>query len=85
MDHGYFRRTRRTPDTMDNDISEFSTEDYFETQPAPSNLESEVSGVQEFITRHAARGTRVVLVTVSLPSVSWHSVIRPIQGTFLLT
>lgn len=75
MYRGYFRRTRKTPDTMDNNISEFSTEDYFETQPAPSNLESELSGVQDFINRHAARRTRVVLVTVSLPRMSWHSVI----------
>lgn len=45
--------------------TEFSTEDYFQTQPVPSNLDIDVSGVRDFIQRQSARGRRVVLVTVS--------------------
>lgn len=47
------------------DDSEFSAEEYFQTQPEPANLDAEIDGVRNFITRHGAKGNRVVLVTVS--------------------
>jgi hypothetical protein len=47
------------------DESEFSAEHYFQTQLAPTNLDAEIQGLREFLDRHVARGTRVVLVTVS--------------------
>lgn len=47
------------------DESEFSTEHYFQTQPAPANLDAEIQDLRGFLDRHVARGTRVVLVTVS--------------------
>jgi len=45
------------------DESEFSAEHYFQTQPAPANLDADIKDLREFITRHVSRGTRVVLVT----------------------
>ena len=41
------------------------SEHYFQTQPAPANLDADIKDLREFIARHVARGTRVVLVTVS--------------------
>ena len=50
----------------------FSAAFFFESQPPPSDLEAVLADVEHFITRHAALGRRIVLVTVrlgALPSV----------------
>lgn len=44
----------------------FSAEKYFETQPPPPSLESEVLKVRDFVQRQVRERRKVVLVTVSL-------------------
>lgn len=44
----------------------FSTEQYFETQPPPSDLEARVRPAREFVERwRKVQGKKVVVVTVS--------------------
>ncbi|KAF7326035.1 Phosphopantothenate--cysteine ligase CAB2 [Mycena kentingensis (nom. inval.)] len=43
--------------------SAFSADSYFATQPAPLSLTQDILGVKEFISRQAAAGRNVVLVT----------------------
>jgi len=45
--------------------STFSAESYYATQPSPSSLDHDISGVREFVSRQASKGRNVVLVTVS--------------------
>lgn len=45
---------------------EFTTEDYFKTQPRPSHLDDKTKAMDEFVARWSGDGKkRVVLVTVS--------------------
>lgn len=41
----------------------FSAESYFATQPPPTTLEHDISGVRTFLSRQAEKGRKVVLVT----------------------
>lgn len=52
------------PKRASGNMSNFSAESYFETQPAPPNLGECVSDVRKFIDKHSQGGKRVVLVTV---------------------
>jgi hypothetical protein len=46
-------------------VGAFSTEQYFETQPPPSDLESRVEPAREFVERwRKVEGKKVVVVTV---------------------
>ncbi|KAJ3726594.1 phosphopantothenate-cysteine ligase [Lentinula raphanica] len=48
---------------MPQSPSLFSAESYFSTQPPPSGLEHDISGVKEFVRRQKEKGRNVVLVT----------------------
>ena len=44
----------------------FSAETYFATQPPPPTLDADIEAVRQFVSRQAAAGRRVVLVTVRI-------------------
>ncbi|KAJ7599381.1 DNA/pantothenate metabolism flavoprotein [Mycena floridula] len=48
---------------MSQSPTSFSAESYFATQLPPHNLEQDVSGVREFVSKQSAAGRNVVLVT----------------------
>lgn len=55
------------PTTM-SDPTTYTTDSYFETQERPAGLDAEIFRVKEWVAKMKTQGKRIVLVTVSLPS-----------------
>ncbi len=53
-----------TSDVLDTDLTSFSTESYFSSQPPPPGLEERVKAVKHFIAKWANTDKKVVVVTV---------------------
>ncbi|KZS98256.1 phosphopantothenate-cysteine ligase [Sistotremastrum niveocremeum HHB9708] len=62
---------------MSDNQPTFSAESYFRTQPSPPNLEHDLTGVRNFVSRQIAENRKVVLVTSGGTTVPLeHNVVR---------